>query len=351
MPFLAARRDRAALLTTALGIGVLVAVWPYLTALVAAPVLYIVFGRLHRRLAGRIGASASALVVILLAFLLILLPLAGVITMLAAESETWIATLRDSELLRRLAEVRIGSFAVGTQLQDLGSSALGWLGANVLRFVGSGAKLLVQFTIAFFGLYYVLLDPAPGRALLESFIPFSAANRERLLQRFTGVTISMLLGTFATSVIQGTIVGAGFALTGLPSPTFWGVVCVILAILPVVGSGLVWAPAAAFLALVQHRPGAAVLLVALGLLAGNVDNLVRPFIYRRYAQIHPFISVIGAFAGVPVFGLLGLLIGPLAISYFFELVRMYREEYLLEDGGSVGGPGLAADTEDAPSLP
>jgi predicted PurR-regulated permease PerM len=61
---------------------------------------------------------------------------------------------------------------------------------------------------------------------------------------------------------------------------------------------------------------------------GNVDNVIRPMVFRRWAQIHPFITIIGAFAGIQYFGLLGLLIGPLAISYFFELIRMYRAEYL-----------------------
>jgi predicted PurR-regulated permease PerM len=62
-----------------------------------------------------------------------------------------------------------------------------------------------------------------------------------------------------------------------------------------------------------------------------VDNVIRPFVFRRWAKIHPFITIIGAFAGLRYFGLLGLLIGPLAISYFFELIRMYRKEYLEEE--------------------
>ena len=64
---------------------------------------------------------------------------------------------------------------------------------------------------------------------------------------------------------------------------------------------------------------------------GNVDNVVRPVVFRRWARIHPFITIIGAFAGIRYFGLLGLLIGPLAISYFFELIRMYKEEYLADE--------------------
>jgi predicted PurR-regulated permease PerM len=95
-----------------------------------------------------------------------------------------------------------------------------------------------------------------------------------------------------------------------------------------VGSGLVWGPGAASLAL-DGRYGWAIALAIWGIVVvGNVDSLIRPMVYNRWAQIHPFITVIGAFAGIAWFGLIGLLIGPLAISYFFELIRMYRAEYL-----------------------
>ena len=68
---------------------------------------------------------------------------------------------------------------------------------------------------------------------------------------------------------------------------------------------------------------------------GNVDTVIRPMVFRRWAQIHPFVTLVGALGGVRYFGLLGLLIGPLALSYFFELIRMYREEYLSEEGVTV----------------
>jgi predicted PurR-regulated permease PerM len=123
-------------------------------------------------------------------------------------------------------------------------------------------------------------------------------------------------------------VGLAFWATGLSNALFWGVVTVIFAILPVVGSGLVWGPGVAALAL-EGRYGVAIGLAVWGILVvGNVDNVIRPVVFRRWAQIHPFITVIGALAGINWFGLLGLLIGPLAISYFFELIRMYKAEYL-----------------------
>jgi predicted PurR-regulated permease PerM len=131
--------------------------------------------------------------------------------------------------------------------------------------------------------------------------------------------------------VQGLLVGVAFWAAGLANAVFWGVVTIIVAILPVVGSGLIWGPGAAALAL-AGRPGPAIALAIWGVfVVGNVDNVIRPFVFRRWARIHPFITVIGAFAGINWFGLLGLLIGPLAISYFFELIRMYRAEYLQEE--------------------
>lgn len=102
----------------------------------------------------------------------------------------------------------------------------------------------------------------------------------------------------------------------------------MLAIVPVVGSGLIWAPAAIALGL-DGRWGAAVALALWGgIIVGSADNVIRPLVYRRWARIHPMVTLVGALAGIRYFGLLGILIGPLALNYFFELIRMYREEFI-----------------------
>jgi predicted PurR-regulated permease PerM len=159
-------------------------------------------------------------------------------------------------------------------------------------------------------------------------VPFSRENTDKLGKRFKDVTVSTVIGTGVTAMIQGALLGLAFWVIGLPNALFWSVVTTALAILPIVGSGLVWGPAVVSLAL-QGRPVAAIGLAIWGaLMVGSIDNFIRPVIYRRYAEIHPLITLIGAIVGVSQFGLLGLLIGPLALSYLFELVRMYREEYI-----------------------
>jgi predicted PurR-regulated permease PerM len=182
--------------------------------------------------------------------------------------------------------------------------------------------------ISLFGLFYLLLRPGETWDAVRPYIPFSARNTEKLRQRFRDVTHSTVIGTGVTAAVHGTLVGLGFWVTGLPNAAFWGVVTMVFSILPVVGSGLVWGPGALAL-LLEHRPAAAALLALWGVVVvGNVDYVIRPMIFRRWANIHPLITLIGALAGVPYFGILGLLIGPLALSYFFELIKMYREEYL-----------------------
>ena len=162
---------------------------------------------------------------------------------------------------------------------------------------------------------------------IRSYIPFSESTADALRDRFYNVTQATLLGTVLIAVIQGTLVGTGFYIVDLPNPFFWGTATAFASILPVLGTALVWGPAVLVL-LVQNRYGAAVIMLVIGAgIASNIDNLIRPLVYRRVSNIHPMITLVGAFAGLKYFGLLGVLLGPLAIAYLFELLRFYREEY------------------------
>jgi len=329
MPFLDTRRQRAALLIVILGFGLAYALWPFVTGLMGALVLYVVFLPVYRALVRHgLRPGLAAGVVVLVALVLVVGPGISFIGLVANEAQDMAAGVLQSPLLARLRELRIGPYDIGAQIEALGSQVVSWAGSSALRVVGTATRLGIQLTISFFGLFYLLVAPAGAWKGVRPFIPFSAESAEILRTRFHDVTFSTLVGTGLTAGVQGLLVGVAFWATGLSNAVFWGVVTVIVAILPVVGSGLIWGPGAAALA-VDGRWGAAIGLALWGVLVvGNVDNVIRPYVFRRWARIHPFITVIGAFAGINWFGLLGLLIGPLAISYFFELIRMYRDEYL-----------------------
>ena len=330
MALLDTKQQRAAFLIFLAGAAILLALWPYLTGLIWAPVLYIMFAPLQRRLARRMRPGLAAGLVILLAILIVVIPLASLTGLIATEAADLATGVigGNNGALERLRTLTIGPFNVGEQIQGFAGRAVAWLGSSALGLLGTLARIGIQLTIAFFGLFYLLLDADGAWRKLSPFIPFSRSNQEILRQRFKDVTVSTLIGTFATATTQGICVGLAFWVAGLPYAIFWGVVTVVVAILPVVGSGMVWAPAVAYLALNQRWLAAALFAVWGVVVVGNVDNVIRPWVFRRYASIHPFLTVIGAFAGIKYFGLLGLLIGPLAISYFFEIIRMYDAEYL-----------------------
>ena len=334
MAFLDTKRDRAAFLIFVLGVGLVWTLWPFITGLIGAPVLYVVFAPLYRWLAARSGPRIAAGLVVLLGIILVLGPGVSFVGIIAGEAQDMATGVIRSPLLTRLRELRIGPYDVGAQIEALGSRVVSFIGTSALGLIGTATRLGIQLTITFFGLFYLLLSPQTAWRQVQPFIPFSRTNTEILRGRFRDVTISTLVGTGLTATVQGILVGVAFWVTGIPNALFWGVVTVVLAILPVVGSGLVWGPGVLALAL-DGSYGRAIGLALWGILVvGNVDNVIRPMVFRRWAQIHPFITIIGAFAGIQYFGLLGLIIGPLAISYFFELIRMYRAEYLDDDAAA-----------------
>jgi predicted PurR-regulated permease PerM len=328
MALLDTRRQRAALLIIVLGVGLAAATTPYATGLVGAPVIVALFAPLNTWLQRRVSSAVAAGLVILAALLVVVLPLTGVAALVVAEAPGITRRLLGSPLLARLETLQIGPFLIGAELRNFGDQIVRWFATGALGFIGTATRSVLNLVIALFGAYFLLLRADGGWGALRPFIPFSDENVEHLRVRFRDVTNSTVIGVLMVAAIQGALLGGMFLVLGLPNPAFWGVVTAILSILPLVGSGLVWVPACAALAF-DGRWAAAVVLAIWGLaVVGGADNVIRPVVYRRWANIHPFVTLIGAFAGIRWFGLLGILVGPLALSYFFALIEMYSQEYI-----------------------
>jgi predicted PurR-regulated permease PerM len=328
MAILDTNHDRAAVIILVLGAALVIALSPFATGLIGIPVLYVVFTPLHNWLARHMRAGLAAALVVVSALFLIVVPGVSFAGLIVGQAQQIAGGVMQSPFLTRLSQVRIGEFQVGPQLAGLGRNVAAWLGSSAFSLVGTATRFAINLVISLFGLYYLLLRPAATWAAVGPYIPFSPANADKLRIRFRNVTTSTIIGTGLTAVIQGGMVAAGFAVAGLPNAPFWFVVATVLAVLPVVGSGLVWAPGALYLVFDQRYTAALVLALWGLVVVGNVAYVIQPMVFRRWAQIHPLVTLVGALAGIPYFGILGLLIGPLALSYFFELVRMYGEEYL-----------------------
>ena len=163
---------------------------------------------------------------------------------------------------------------------------------------------------------------------MRQYVPFSARTADALRDRFIGATQATLLGTGVISIAQGLLVGLGFAITGLPEPRVLGQRrrgCRDHSgdrKYDRVASGMCCFSSRN----IAMVPAVTLFIFGFGL-AGNVDSIVRPLVYRRLSEMHPMITFVGVLAGIRYLGVVGLLLGPLAIVYVFELLRFYREEY------------------------
>lgn len=305
----------------------LVAIAPYIAGLLGAAVLYVVCRPAHGWLAPRVGPRAAAIVLAVAAVALLLLPAAWLALVAVDQAPGALARVLASDAFDRLATLRAGPVDVGGQLARAGETFLAWASREAFTLVGSATRALLNLLLALVGLYFLLLSADTLWARVRPLIPFSAAGAEALRVRFATVTEATILGIVATGLAQGTTVGLGFWAVGLPNPVVWGTATALASVLPVLGSALVWGPGVVVL-LAGGRFLAAGALAVIGLvIASNIDNVVRPAVYRRHSGVHPMATLLGAFAGVELLGLVGLLLGPLAISYLFELLRLYEEEY------------------------
>jgi predicted PurR-regulated permease PerM len=135
------------------------------------------------------------------------------------------------------------------------------------------------------------------------------------------------VGIPAICVVQGLCGFLCYWIAGIKEPGFWGVITGFTALIPVVGTGLVWVPAAVYLLIIGHSWQGVFVIVYGALILGSMDNVVRFVLAKKMADVHPIVTVLGVILGLQYFGFLGLIFGPLLISYFIILLRIYYVEY------------------------
>lgn len=321
------RSRRARYLIGAFLIGVAWASLPFLPGLLGAVVLSVFAAPSYRRLAPRIGTRRAALLITVALALLLAVPVALVMATVIRQAPAMLQQLLSSVAFDRLARLRVGPLDLGQQIAEAGQSVVAWGSGRAMTAAGGVSRAILNLFLAILGLYYLLPQGPVLWRRLRAYIPFSRTGADMLADRFTSITEAAVLGIAATAFTQGLTVGLGFWLVNLPNPVLWGVVTGFVSILPVLGSALVWVPGVVVLVL-SDRPGAALALGVIGVvISSNVDNVVRPMIYRRVSGLHPMASLLGAFAGLELLGLLGLVLGPLAVAYCLELMRLYETEY------------------------
>jgi predicted PurR-regulated permease PerM len=302
--------------------------------------------RLTRRLEGR--ETLASAVVVTGVFCLILVPLVlliGVVlgqAMYVGQSVTpWVESFaKEPGLLSEHAE-KIPYYEYILPYRDMILAKAGELVGSISKMLINSLSSLTKMTVnALFNvvimLYVMFYFLTEGGTLLRKilyYLPMVHEYEERLLRRFTSVARATMKSTLIIGFLQGAFCGLAFFFVGIPGAAFWGTVMAVLSIIPTAGTALIWVPALIILVVKGEFFGAVILAVVCGALAGNLDNVLRPRLVGKDTEMHDLFVLFGTLGGISLFGILGIIIGPIIAALFITIWEIYGDafsEYLPE---------------------
>lgn len=305
---------------------------------------------LDKRLRGR--RSLASILTLLLIIIVVVLPLGvltGVVTGQAIKvSQTavpWVKTQLSqpgalSEFLETIPyydKIAPHSELILRKAGEMVGHISQFLINNLSTATMGAVNFLFMVFVWLYTMYFFLMD---GDKLLEKilyYLPLQDHDEQQMLDRFTSVTRATLKGTAVIGILQGGLAGVAFWAVGIPSATFWGVIMVVLSIIPSVGTALVWVPVALILGFGGAVGKAIGLFVFCGLVVGSLDNLLRPILVGKDTQMHELMIFFGTMGGIFMFGMVGVIIGPIIAALFVTIWEIYGQAFqdILPDTGYV----------------
>ncbi|MCH8519761.1 MAG: AI-2E family transporter [Nanoarchaeota archaeon] len=298
---------------------------PIILAVVLAYLMYPFYLKIQQKIGGETLPAAITLISI---FLLVIIPLAlvaGVVYNQVSDIRIGLENVADIE------DWLNDSFGIEVSLTD----TFGFLRDSFIEnlqnysqiFVSITTTFLVSLFIFFFVLFYALTQKESALKTAYTFIPFSLKRSEKLVSQSGFAIKALLIGQVLTAIIQGLLATISFVIAGVHGAFFWGIVTIILSLIPVVGAFMVWLPIGIYL-IINGNVGMGIFVLLWGaLLVSQIDNFIRPKLVNRYFKLHPLFVLVGVFAGISLFGMLGLVLGPLLFAFFILFLEAYREEY------------------------
>lgn len=302
---------------------------PYISGVLGALTLYVVLRKWMVKLLNKgVKRMWAAMLLIFVSLIGIFLPLGGVVLMLSAE----IGNLADkSEQVTKAFKQQIFQlekyidYDISTTIDP--KQASGWLTDNLQGFASGTFDIFISLGLLLFILYYMLKSPKELKDSLLLYIPLGTNTLVILGEEIQSVVRSNAIAIPLVAVAQGFIALIGFFIFGVDNPLFWFVIVTVGSMIPFVGTFIGILPVF-ILSLAKGSEFQAWGILLYGLLVvGMTDNLIRLYVLKKLDSTHPLITLIGVIVGIPLFGFVGLIFGPLIISLFLIIVKIYRKEF------------------------
>ena len=190
------------------------------------------------------------------------------------------------------------------------------------------SDLIVNLAVAIMLLFFMLWEGDKMEQFISELLPFEENNKREVLQKIQLIVRSNAIGIPLLAIIQGFISLFGYLLCHAPNPVLTAMLTGFASIVPLVGTALVWVPVTAYFFIIGDWVHGLILLAYGGIIISQCDNLIRFILQKKMANIHPLITIFGVVAGLPIFGFMGIIFGPLLVSLFLLFLDMFRKEYL-----------------------
>tara|TARA_R110000823_G_scaffold313219_1_gene440669 strand:- start:345 stop:1367 length:1023 start_codon:yes stop_codon:yes gene_type:complete len=317
------------LLIIMLGGLIFQAILPYFSGVLGAITIYVLLRTPMTKLVNKGWHPNLAAVVLLIgSFVCILLPVSGIVLMLGNKVES---AIQNSEKVISAVESQLATleskfgYDFTSQIDPSGVST--WLSNNLQGLAGGTFNVFIAVGIMYFMLFYMLTNRRELQESLFRYIPISQENLKIISDEIGTMVRSNALGIPLVALAQGIIALIGFLIFGVQAPFFWAVIVTIGSMVPFIGALLGILPVF-ILSFAEGNNFQAWGVLLYGLIVvGSTDNLFRLYALKKLDNVHPLITLIGVIVGVPIFGFIGLIFGPLLISLFLIIVRMYKKEY------------------------
>jgi predicted PurR-regulated permease PerM len=321
---------------------------PFLAEILTAAILATIFYRPFEWLAGKLGGhrQIAAIIMCVLIVLVVIAPLINLVVLAARESLTtytqatdffnktdWSSVVKSSPLAK-IKGLDLSSNSVQSFVVDLIQKSSNWLMGGAASFIKSTTNFVLSLIFIILTMFFFFVD---GKKMLErlmSLTPLANKYDRIIFKKFRDVSISFIFSTFLVAIIQGVACWLGFFIISLPFffnvplPAFFaGIAAAFLSMIPFFGAWLIWLPGAIYL-LAIGDVGAAVFLTCWGLLIIHpIDNVVRPLVIHKKAEVHPIFLLFSILGGIILFGFWGLIIGPLIVAVTVTIFHIYELEY------------------------
>ena len=303
---------------------------PFLTTIISAIVLAYIFYPLYKKIRmAIISENIAALLTTLIVIIIIIIPLVFAANALINQSVELFYRVKDVDISGAetfVAKHFNDKLEVEEQVKEILNTVTLSLAKQTSDFVVTLPGKIIQFFVMLFIMFYMFKEGPTIVENIEHHIPLREAHKKHLSKKFSSVIYASLYGVVLTAFIQGGVGALGLWIFGVPSPLLWGLVMVILAMLPFVGAAFIWFPAAIYNIFTGETfNGFGLLLYGL-LIVSTIDNIVRPKIVGTKGKVHHVLVLLGVLGGIKVFGFLGIILGPLILA----ILRVFLDIYLLE---------------------